>query len=164
MKKRTVLAKKAIKLTVMLICLTVITTFSSCERENNHRIVGKWKCTQLSIDGTDWVNYPYDEWSIWCFKSNNTVVDGVTGTEHPYSIDGSTILIPLNNPDIDYDGIEGYVNKYEIISLTHSELILRYTLKPCVLVDGIIYDWYDWYDEDNDPDLPDYCYYKFKRI
>ena len=163
MKKRTVLAKKAIKLTVMLICLTVITTFSSCERENNHRIVGKWKITHMSTDGINWVESQLGgSPTIWCFKSNNIFVDGY-GVKYPYSIDGSTILITLNNPDVDNEyGIEGTVYKISILSHTHSELTLRWDV--CVLSDGIIYDYYDFVFGEDAPYNPDRFYYKLKRI
>ena len=101
--------KIVIKITTLLLFVTVMGTMMSCSKSNESLIVGKWEFAQVSQDGVNWEDR--DPW--YCtFRSDGILLFGAFSGE--YSIYGNTLEI-----------VTGDIFRYEIIALTDSKLILK---------------------------------------
>lgn len=98
----------------MLLCVAAVATLSSCSKDNEvlkneDLIIGKWKYTQQSSDGVNWVNA---NWSGLVLTVNADGTYEGLGMINYYSISGSSLTLGSKN--------------YEIVSLTKEELILKH--------------------------------------
>lgn len=83
--------KNLLKVTAMLLCVVTFATFTSCSKDSEDLIVGKWQCTYNS-QSSNKVGF------IWEFKSNGKMTtddpnDLIYGTEVEYTINGDVLTI-----------------------------------------------------------------------
>ncbi len=81
--------RKTLKLIAMLLCVAAVATLSSCSKENEDLIIGKWeivKCTSnLSGEDNSMIGI------IWEFKTDGMM--SANGQNVSYSIDGNNIIL-----------------------------------------------------------------------
>ena len=130
----------------MLLCVAVVATLSSCSRDNEDLIIGKWKIvkdTYTVIANGMVIENPNDAvGEIWEFKTDGTVAvtyhyyNEVTyrhfdETEiNTYTVSGNTLLIM------------GGIIRYPITTLNKSKMVWEYDSYDDVLDDGE-YNAYD---------------------
>lgn len=95
--------KKTKFLTMLALCVMVITTLTSCEK-NDDLIVGNWEITQAIIDGKNYTQTVSDD--IWTFRSDYTcsanylLIDNLSGS---YTISNDALHMMsdyiYNNPN-----------------------------------------------------------------
>lgn len=81
--------RKTLKLIAMLLCVAAVATLSSCSKENEDLIIGKWevvKCTS-NLSGED--NSVIGR--IWEFKTDGML--SADGENVSYSINGNNIIL-----------------------------------------------------------------------
>ena len=100
--------KKTLKFIAMLMCAVSFAWLSSCSKDYDDLIIGRWKIVQESSDGVNWHKASW-EGVVYNFKTDGTL-EGL-GISVPYTIDGTTLVCNGNT--------------FTIISLTSSELIIR---------------------------------------
>lgn len=101
--------KKTLKLMVMLLCVAAFATLSSCSKDNEDLIVGKWKIVYNSSNNTG-TGY------VWEFKSN-----GKMTTDDPRElIYGTEVEYTVNDDILTLAGMMSF----SIDKLTNSELEL----------------------------------------
>lgn len=106
--------KKTLKFIAMLMCAVSFAWLSSCSKDYDDLIIGRWKLVQESSDGVNWHKASL-EGVVYNFKTDGTLE--FLGMSVPYTIDGTTLVIGTTSV------ING--NTLTIISLTSSELITR---------------------------------------
>ena len=108
--------KRIMKLVAMLLCLVAYATFTSCSKDNEDLILGKWKCTKVQAYWGESTTYGEEGvGDIYEFKSDGKMLitkarDNSTKT-YTYSINDNIINI-------------GGLLSYVIKELTESKLIL----------------------------------------
>ena len=100
--------KKTLKFIAMLMCAVSFAWLSSCSKDYDDLIIGRWKIVQESSDGVNWHKASL-EGVVYNFKTDGTLE--ALGMSVPYTIDGTTLVCNGRT--------------YTIISLTSSELIIR---------------------------------------
>lgn len=100
--------KKTLKFIAMLMCAVSFAWLSSCSKDYDDLIIGRWKIVQESSDGVNWHKASL-EGVVYNFKTDGTIE--ALGMSVPYTIDGNTLVVNGRT--------------FTIISLTSSELIIR---------------------------------------
>lgn len=100
--------KKTLKFIAMLMCAVSFAWLSSCSKDYDDLIIGRWKLVQESSDGVNWHKASL-EGVVYNYKTDGTCE--ALGMSVPYTIDGTTLVVNGNT--------------LTIISLTSSELITR---------------------------------------
>ena len=103
--------KKALKMMAMLLCMAAVATLSSCSKDNEDLIIGKWevvKYTEIENGiATERDNHIGD---IWEFKTGGIMSSG--GDNITYSVSGNSIVFM------------GGLMSATIATLTKSKLVL----------------------------------------
>lgn len=122
--------KKALKAMVMLLFVVSMTALTSCNKEAENLIVGKWECTAANYtdEGTTY-SVPELIGMIWEFKANGDLIGTILDDEDDYDdvsetasyvILGNILTITSTDLDGDVDS-ESYIIK----ELTKSKLVLE---------------------------------------
>ena len=122
--------KKALKAMAMLLFVFSMTALTSCNKEAENLIVGKWECTTATYtDEGSTYSVPELIGMIWEFKANGDLIgtlldveDDDYTAEASYVILGNVLTITSTDLDGDID-TESYVIK----ELTKSKLVLEET-------------------------------------
>ncbi len=81
----------------MLLCIAAFTSFTSCSKDNEDLIVGKWKCihsySYYSDEEDEYERVDENVGDIWEFKSDGTLATDPDDPIVTYSISGSTLTI-----------------------------------------------------------------------
>ena len=107
---------------ILLLGLSMVTTMTSCKKDNSQLIVGKWEVVHyINTDDADDSFDPsnidpsmygnYWEGAIWEFSSNGVVT--INGERHHYSTQGDVLTVD-------------FIVNFEIYKLTNSSLIIWY--------------------------------------
>ena len=139
--------KKALKAMAMLLFVFSMTALTSCNKEAEKLIVGKWECTAASYtDEGSTCSVPELIGMIWEFKANGDLIGTLLDDEDDfddisetasYVILGNILTITSTDLDGDVDS-----DSYVIKELTKSKLVL----------------------EDDDDDWDETAILEFKRI
>lgn len=84
--------KKTLKMMAMLLCVATVATLSSCSKDSEDLIIGKWevvKCTK--IENGNVTEASSDFGNIWEFKTGGVL--SYDGNNTTYSISGNDIVI-----------------------------------------------------------------------
>ena len=106
--------KKTLKLMAMLLCVAAVATLSSCSKDNEDLIIGKWevvKCTKTENGNVEELNSQIGK--IWEFKTGGVL--SCDGNNTTYSISGNDIILM------------GGLFSGTITTLTKSKLVLDYS-------------------------------------
>lgn len=82
----------------MLLCVAAFASLSSCSKDNEDLIVGKWKCIHSYYSYGDYEDVDDEVGFIWEFKSDGTMTtndphDISYGANVQYTISGSTLTL-----------------------------------------------------------------------
>ena len=121
--------KKTLKVMAMLLFMVSMTALTSCNKQAENLIVGKWECTTATYI-EEGVSYPVPELTgmVWEFKANGDLIataslDGVENTATvTYVILGDVLTVT----SVELDG-EIDTEAYDIKELTKSKLVLEQT-------------------------------------
>lgn len=76
----------------MLLCVAAFASLSSCSKDNEDLILGKWKCTVDNYtDNNNGFQHQSFVGEIWEFKDGGVLV--IDGNSTAYSVSGETITI-----------------------------------------------------------------------
>lgn len=122
--------KKALKAMAMLLFVFSMTALTSCNKEAENLIVGKWECTTATYtDEGSTYSVPELIGMIWEFKANGNLIGTVLYDEDDYDdvsetasyvILGNILTITSTDLDGDVDS-ESYVIK----ELTKTKLVIK---------------------------------------
>ena len=122
--------KKALKVMAMLLFVVSMTALTSCKKEKDKLIIGKWECvTATYTDEGVTQTIPYLTGMVWEFKANGTVVAEIPGDysdveevedNATYVVSGDALTIKSIDSDGDID-----TETYIIKELTKSKLVLE---------------------------------------
>jgi uncharacterized protein (TIGR03066 family) len=122
--------KKALKAMVMLLFVFSMTALTSCNKEAENLIVGKWECTTATYtDEGSTYSVPELIGMIWEFKANGDLIGTLLDVEDDdYTAEASYVILgnilTITSTDLDGDvDTESYVIK----ELTKSKLVLEET-------------------------------------
>ena len=122
--------KKALKAMVMLLFVFSMTALTSCNKEAENLIVGKWECTTATYtDEGSTYSVPELIGMIWEFKANGELIGTLLDVEDDdYTAEASYVILgnilTITSTDLDGDiDTESYVIK----ELTKSKLVLEET-------------------------------------
>ena len=122
--------KKALKAMAMLLFVFSMTALTSCNKEAENLIVGKWECTTATYteEGSTY-SVPELIGMIWEFKANGDLIGTLLDVEDDdYTAEASYVILgnilTITSTDLDGDvDTESYVIK----ELTKSKLVLEET-------------------------------------
>ena len=118
--------KKTIKVMAMLLFVISLATFTSCKKENENLILGKWECVTASFTEDGVTNsVPGVIGLVWEFKDNGTVVatlpeDLDDGDTASYVVLDNQLTITSTDEHGDVD-----TKTYSIKELTKTKLMLE---------------------------------------
>ncbi len=122
--------KKTLKVMAMLLFVVSMTALTSCNKEAEKLIVGKWECTTATYtDEGSTYSVPELIGMIWEFKANGDLIGTILDVEDDYDdvsetasyvILGNILTITSTDLDGDVDS-ESYIIK----ELTKSKLVLE---------------------------------------
>ena len=122
--------KKALKAMAMLLFVFSMTALTSCNKEAEQLIVGKWECTAATYtDEGSTYSVPELIGMIWEFKANGDLIGTLLDVEDDdYTAEASYVILgnilTITSTDLDGDvDTESYVIK----ELTKSKLVLEET-------------------------------------
>ena len=122
--------KKALKAMAMLLFVFSMTALTSCNKEAENLIVGKWECTTATYtDEGSTYSVPELIGMIWEFKANGDLIGTLLDVEDDdYTAEASYVILgnilTITSTDLDGDiDTESYVIK----ELTKSKLVLEET-------------------------------------
>ena len=122
--------KKALKAMAMLLFVFSMTALTSCNKEAENLIVGKWECTTATYtDEGSTYSVPELIGMIWEFKANGDLIGTLLDVEdYDYTAEASYVILgnilTITSTDLDGDvDTESYVIK----ELTKSKLVLEET-------------------------------------
>ena len=122
--------KKALKAMAMLLFVFSMTALTSCNKEAENLIVGKWECTTATYtDEGSTYSVPELIGMIWEFKANGDLIGTILDVEDDdYTAEASYVILgnilTITSTDLDGDvDTESYVIK----ELTKSKLVLEET-------------------------------------
>ena len=114
----------------MLLFVFSMTALTSCNKEAENLIVGKWECTTATYtDEGSTYSVPELIWMIWEFKANGDLIGTLLDVEDDdYTAEASYVILgnilTITSTDLDGDvDTESYVIK----ELTKSKLVLEET-------------------------------------
>jgi hypothetical protein len=120
--------KKALKAMVMLLFVVSMTTLTSCNKEAEKLIVGKWECTSaVDTDYSISHTMPWLIGMVWEFKTNGDFIGTIDDDEYgdvtvsaSYSILADVLTITYIDEDGDVES-ESYIIK----ELTKTKLVIK---------------------------------------
>ena len=129
--------KKALKVMAMVLFVVSMTTLTSCKKEKENLIIGKWECTTATYTEAGVTqSIPWLNGMVWEFKANGTIIsNGIDVDDEEieatatYVVSGDALTITGVDEDGDIDS-----ETYLIKELTKSKLVLEERDEDDVLV------------------------------